>query len=71
MDLVFATNNKHKLQEVKHIIGDRFNIKIISRDYFKEFRASVPDLDDAIIPIHNLRDLQTYIKRGIREVSSK
>lgn len=26
MDLVFATNNKHKLQEVKHIIGDRFNI---------------------------------------------
>lgn len=26
MDIVFATNNKHKLQEVKHIIGDRFNI---------------------------------------------
>lgn len=26
MDIVFATNNKHKLQEVKHIIGERFNI---------------------------------------------
>lgn len=26
MDIVFATNNKHKLQEVKHIIGDTFNI---------------------------------------------
>jgi XTP/dITP diphosphohydrolase len=26
MDIVFATNNKHKLQEVKHIVGDDFNI---------------------------------------------
>lgn len=26
MDIVFATNNNHKLQEVKHIIGERFNI---------------------------------------------
>ena len=26
MDIVFATNNKHKLQEVKQIIGERFNI---------------------------------------------
>lgn len=26
MDIVFATNNKHKLQEVKNIVGDTFNI---------------------------------------------
>jgi len=26
MDIVFATNNKHKLQEIKNIVGDRFNI---------------------------------------------
>ena len=26
MKLVFATNNKHKLQEVKDIVGDKFEI---------------------------------------------
>lgn len=30
MDLVFATNNKHKLQEIKQIIGDKFNIISLS-----------------------------------------
>ncbi len=26
MDLVFATNNKHKLEEITHIIGDQYHI---------------------------------------------
>ena len=26
MDLVFATNNKNKLKEIKHIIHDKINI---------------------------------------------
>jgi len=26
MDLVFATNNKHKLEEISHIIGDQYRI---------------------------------------------
>jgi XTP/dITP diphosphohydrolase len=26
MDLVFATNNKHKLEEIRHIIGDQYKI---------------------------------------------
>lgn len=26
MELVFATNNKHKLEEITHIIGDRYTI---------------------------------------------
>ncbi|HLS95419.1 MAG TPA: non-canonical purine NTP diphosphatase [Sphingobacterium sp.] len=29
-ELVFATNNKHKLEEVQAIIGDRFHIKSLS-----------------------------------------
>ncbi len=29
MDLVFATNNKHKLEEVQAVIGDRFRLKTL------------------------------------------
>jgi len=30
MKLVFATNNKHKLEEVKNLLGDSFNLKTLN-----------------------------------------
>jgi hypothetical protein len=46
-------------------LGDRMNVKIVSRDNFREFRASVPELDDVIMPIHNLKELKSCIERGV------
>ena len=45
MDIVFATNNKHKLQEVKHIIGDTF--KIISLNELQCF-DDIPETENTL-----------------------
>ena len=29
-DIVFATNNKHKLEEIRSIVGDKYNILSLS-----------------------------------------
>lgn len=45
MDIVFATNNKHKLQEVKNIVGDTF--KIISLNELQCF-DDIPETENTL-----------------------
>ena len=43
--LVFATNNQHKLQEIRDIVGDRFNIKSLAEIGCNE---DIPETADTI-----------------------
>jgi XTP/dITP diphosphohydrolase len=45
-ELIFVTNNRHKLFEIRHIIGDRFEVNCLSDIGFKgEIPETAPDLE--------------------------